>query len=459
MTLNATLESHLADARERFMAARPNTDAAHSQACKVMPGGNTRTVLYHGPFPIRVARGEDQWLHDLDGHRYLDLLGEYTAGLFGHTHPAIRRAIGRALDTGLNLGAHSEREVELADLVTTRFPAMERVRFTNSGTEANLLACTLARHVTGREKLLVFDGGYHGALLYFGAGGDGVNAPFPYVRAPFNDAAETRRQITAHADDLAAVLVEPMLGSGGCIPATEDFLSTLRDACSASGALLIVDEVMTSRFASDGRSGAAAIAGVAPDLMTLGKWVGGGVSFGAFGGRADLMACFDPAAPNALPHAGTFNNNTLSMTAGIAGLAEVFPASAAEQLHERGDRLRSAIAEVFSNHQVDLSVTGCGSLMNIHPSAGPDDRAILRPADVAARNDAARELLFLDLLEKGIYIARRGFIALSLAVTDADLARFVDTLDEVVSARRSVLPTRSAAAVYSRTAATGAHAA
>lgn len=436
---NYALDDAVAEAREAFVAARPRSREIHEMACAAMPGGNTRTVLYHGPFPIRAVRGEGAILHDADGHAYVNLLGEYTAGVFGHSHPAIRRALNAAMEDGLNLGAHTTAEVDLARLVTARFPAMERVRFTNSGTEANLMAVSTARHVTGRTKVMVFEGGYHGGLLYFAGGGIPINAPFPYVLAPYNDLAASRALIAAHGPDLACVLVEPMLGSGGSIPAAPGFLEGLRAATAATGAFLILDEVMTSRF---GRHGAGHLAGVTPDLMTLGKWVGGGMSFGAFGGRADAMAVYDPAAPGALPHAGTFNNNVMSMRAGIAALTEAFTPEIAAALHARGEALRARIEDLFARHGVAMTVTGAGSVMTIHGRNGP----IRSPADLAGADDRVRELVFLDLLERGYYMARRGFIALSLALSDDQLDGFVAALEDVLTARRTVLPPRLAPA-------------
>ncbi|MCR9257656.1 MAG: aminotransferase class III-fold pyridoxal phosphate-dependent enzyme [Alphaproteobacteria bacterium] len=436
---NAPLDEALAEARETYAAARPNSAAAHQAACAHMPGGNTRTVLYHGPFPLRADRGEGAYLDDVDGHRYLNLLGEYTAGVFGHSHPAIVAALREAIGDGLNLGAHNRHEVRLAELVCARFPAIERVRFTNSGTEANLMAVSTARHVTGRSKVLVMSGGYHGGLLYFGGGGIPINAPFPYLLGTYNDIEATRTLIRENADDLACVLTEPMMGSGGCLSADPAFLAMLREETMAAGALLIFDEVMTSRF---GGHGAHALLGIAPDLITLGKWVGGGMSFGAFGGRADIMALYDPTAAGAMPHAGTFNNNVLSMRAGIAALTEAFTPEQAVALHARGEALRDRLDSLFEGRDVALSVTGQGSLMNLHGASGPFHKV----ADLAASDDRVKELIFLDLLERGFYIARRGFIALSTAVTAPELDGFAEALDDIVAARRSVLPARAAVA-------------
>ena len=220
---NRTLDDALDEARATYVARRPKSKAQHEAARNVMPGGNTRTVLYYGPFPICAAKGEGAFLTDIDGHRYLNLLGEYTAGIYGHSHPVIRAAIDAALDNGINYGAHNRMEAELAAIVCARFPAIELVRFTNSGTEANLMALSTARHTTGRSKVMVFKGGYHGGLLYFGGGGIPINAPFPFVLARYNDIDGTRASIKREAADLAAILVEPMMGSADASRPSADF--------------------------------------------------------------------------------------------------------------------------------------------------------------------------------------------------------------------------------------------
>ncbi|MFP5219590.1 MAG: aspartate aminotransferase family protein [Actinomycetes bacterium] len=419
----SSLDDAVASARERFAAARPRTRALHEQAQQVMPGGNTRTVLYHQPFPLRVVRAWDALLEDADGHVYVDLLGEYSAGLYGHSHPVVVKAMVDAVREGLSRGAHTHREVLLAEAVCERFPSMERVRFTNSGTEANLLALSAARVFTGRETVVVFEGGYHGGVLSFARGPSPVNAPYDVVVATYNDAASAVALLEAH--DVACVLVEPMLGSAGCIPGDPAFLHALRDATSRTGALLVLDEVMTSRT---GRSGLQGELGLRPDLTTLGKYVGGGSSFGAFGGRADVMTLFDPSRADALAHAGTFNNNVVSMAAGHAGLTRVYPPDVAERHTRAGDALRARLLDVLAG--TPFTVTGVGSLMALHPTAGP----VRTPADVPA-DKRLLELLFLDLLERGYYVAPRGYLALSLAVTADQLEGFVDAVSDAVRSR------------------------
>jgi glutamate-1-semialdehyde 2,1-aminomutase len=426
-----SLDATLQDAMDRFAAGRPKTRAMQARAAEVMPGGNTRTVLFTAPFPIRIEKGEGATLTDIDGHSYLDLLGEYSAGIYGHSHPQILAAARAALEKGLNFGGHHGDEVKLAELVTKRFH-LDLVRFTNSGTEANMMALSAARCFTGAKKIMPMQGGYHGGTLYFSHGASPVNAPFDCVMGEYNDIETTRALIAEHGDDLAAVILEPMLGGGGCIPASREFLAMLREETSARGIVLIFDEVMTSRLHP---GGLAARLGIEPDLKTLGKYVGGGMSFGAFGGKREIMALFDPTSPNALPHAGTFNNNTLTMAVGSVAMSEIYTPEACAALNARGDALREKLNDLFMRYQVRMKAMGQGSMIAIHPMQGE----INSPHDIEATDKRLRQLLFLDLLEQGVYIAERGFMALSLMVTDEDCERVVTAVEHHITARREML--------------------
>ncbi len=430
VSIEPELDEALAQARERYVDRRPVGARMHAEACEVMPGGNTRTVLHHAPFPLRAARGWANRIADVDGWQYVDMLGEYTAGLYGHSNDVIRDAVRTALDDGLSLAAHNTYEARLARLLIGRFPALELVRFTNSGTEANLMAVSLARAATGRPAIAVAVGGYHGGLLYFGGGGSPVNAPYETVLLDYNDVEGSREALREHGPRIAAVLIEPVMGSAGCIPGDAAYLQMLADEARAAGALLVFDEVMTSRL---GPHGAGAAYGITPDLMTLGKYLGGGLTFGAFGGRRDLMEMFDPSRPGALPHAGTFNNNVLTMAAGIAGLEGVLDEEALEALNARGDRLREALQAAVSPY--GWCASGRGSMVGLHPVPGP----VRSPRDLAAADDRLRELLFLDLLERGWYMARRGFIALSLEVGDDDVDGFVSAVRDCLAERADLV--------------------
>jgi glutamate-1-semialdehyde 2,1-aminomutase len=421
----------LADARRRYVDAHPASRQAYQEATGALAGGNTRSTLFFSPFPLAMTGGAGCWMTDLDGHRYLDLLGEYTAGLYGHNHPVIRQAVDAALDAGWNLGAHGVKETALAELLCARFPSLDLVRFTNSGTEANLLALATAVLHTGRRSVLVFDGAYHGSLLSFDGGGIPINVPHRWVVGTYNDIADTERPIGEQAADLAAILVEPMLGSGGCVPADPAFLALLRRGADDTGAVLIFDEVMTSRMSVGGMQHRL---GISPDLTTLGKYLGGGMTFGAFGGRRELMSRYDPRGPDAVPHAGTFNNNVLSMAAGYAGLSRLFPAEASDALFRRGERLRADLNALGVEAGARMRWTGMGSLLTAHFQTEP-----IRAARDIRPETALRELFHLDMLERGCYLARRGMIALSLEIGDDECRSFRSAVEGFLAERGPLL--------------------
>ncbi len=416
-----SLDIALAAARQRYNDDNPRSAEWAQRANEVLPGGNTRSVLHFDPFPFRVASADAQYLVDVDEHRYVDLLGNYTAGLLGHSPEPVRAAAHAAIDDGWALGAVHPNEVRLAELIVGRFPSIEHVRFTNSGTEANLMALVLATHHTGRNKVLVFDGGYHGGVITFGAARD-VNVPHDWIVSTYNDIDAVGSVFAEHGDSIAAVLVEPLQGSAGCIPGDPAFLASLQQRCAESGALLIFDEVMTSRLAP---GGAQESLGIMPDLTTLGKYLAGGFTFGAFGGRRDLMAAFDTGRGGRLGHAGTFNNNVVSMAAGVSTLTEVLSPEVLAATNARGERLRSELNGTFGRHGVPMCVTGSGSLMNVHGTSGP----VTSVDDLHSADDRWKELLFFDALDAGFYLARRGFIALSIEITDADIDAFIAFVD------------------------------
>lgn len=250
----------------------------------------------------------------------------------------------------------------------------------------------------------------------FASGGHAMNAPFDWTVCRYNDMEQVSEAVARIGTDLAAIIVEPMMSNGGCIAATAPFLVTLRALASSVGAVLIFDEVVTSRM---GESGLQGIHGVLPDLTTLGKYLGAGLSFGAFGGRADLLDRMDPTHPGALPHAGTFNNNSLSMAVGAVGLRTIFTPSRAAQLYSDGESLRTRLNAAARQASADIQFTGCGSVMNIHFTSA----LIQRPEDLAGEDQRLFKLFHLEMLEDGIYAARRGQINLSLPMKDDDFSR------------------------------------
>jgi glutamate-1-semialdehyde 2,1-aminomutase len=441
---NRQLAAAVAEAEERYVRANPESERLNTAAKASLPGGNTRTTLHYSPFPLAIRSAAGAKVTDVDGHSYVDFINEHTAGFLGHSDPAVAEALSTAIADGLTLGAPSIYEHDLAAAIRGRFPALEMLRFCNSGTEANLLAMATARAITGRPKVMIFDGAYHGALFYFGHGPSPLNMPIPVVTSRFNDADQAAGDIDAHASELAAVLVEPMQGSAGAIAGEPDFMAALRERCSRHGIVLIFDEVMTSRLSPGGLQ---ARLGIRPDMMTLGKYVGGGMTIGAFGGRADIMRRFDPATPGAFPHGGTFNNNVLAMAAGLAAFRKVLSVPAIDATNARGDRLRRGLNALAEKRGLAVQATGVGSIFGLHFHRGPIRSGQDLDAGEKGREKETADLkkLFqLDLFERGLYVTRRILGNLSLATSDADvdllLAGFEEFLDSRGELIRDIVP-------------------
>ncbi|WP_421694552.1 aspartate aminotransferase family protein [Aestuariivirga sp.] len=433
---NSELDQAISDAHARLEAAHPKSLARHISALDALPGGNTRAVIYYPPFPLAFTGGRGCRVTTLDGQELVDLVSEYSAALYGHSDPVIGAAQKSAIDAGLSLGAPNVMEADYAKALVQRFPAFERVRFCNSGTEANIMAISAARAVTGRPKIIAMKEGYHGGVLTFAHGGSPLNLPFPFEFAEYNDMEGTRALIRSTGNELAAVILEPMMGGGGCIPATREFLEMIREETRTAGALMILDEVMTSRLAFRGLHH---VHGVTPDLLTMGKYLGGGASFGCFGGRADIMDNFDPARKHAFSHGGTFNNNPLSMAGGMAGFTKVLTEEASARVNSQGDSLRQELQALFDRHGILATVTGRGSLMNLHFVRGPIDN----PAILDAADSRYLSLFHAEMLLRGFYVAPRGMMALSIPFGDSERNAFLEAVDDLLTVSGHLFPKAS----------------
>lgn len=427
-----TIHGALDEARTRYREANRLSMEQHRRAAQVLPGGNTRTVLYSDPFPITLASAKGCYVTSLDGRTYVDYLCEFTAGLYGHSDPVLRQAVEAALESGWVRGGQIQQEEEFARLICERFPSMNKLRFVNSGTEANLFAISTARAVSGKSKVMVFEGAYHGGVFMFGAIQSPLTVPLEYVKAPYNDWAATESLLEKNAQDLACVIIEPMQGSGGCIAAAPEFLKALHQWTSSQGVVLIFDEVMTSRLGAGG--GLQGVHGISPDMTTVGKYMGGGFSFGAFGGREEIMSRFDPQKPGYIAHAGTFNNNVFTMSAGAAGLRRVFTPDAARELTARGERLRARLNEVCQAAPFPIQFTGYGSMMNVHMCSG----TIRSVRDLQGSSALLRDLMYFDLLEQGIWSARRGMFNLSLPMREPEFDKLVEAVATFVDRRKGL---------------------
>jgi len=430
---HTNLEFAVTAAESRFAATNPLSRARHERACAVLPSGHTRQTLYYAPFPLTIARGRGARIDDLDGHEYLNLVGDFAAGIFGSTCEPIQRTVHEVMQGGISLSGPSLPEVELAEIISQRIPSIENIRFCNSGSEACLFASLVARHATGRGKLCVFNGCYHGGFMIYGQKDSPLNVPFPVVKATYNDIAGTRAALRMNAAELAAVIVEPMMGAGGAIPGTHEFLTMLREETERLGILLIFDEVMTSRL---GPGGVQGLHNIRPDLTTLGKFWGGGFAFGAFGGARVVMRHFDMRAGGMLSQGGTFNNNVVAMTAGLVGARDVYTADACRRLNALGDWLREQLNDAGRDAGVALQATGIGGVMNTHWRDGP----IADPSMVDPANAPVRRLFQLEMIEHGFFVAQRGMITLSLAIRKGELEKFVDATREYLRRHREILP-------------------
>ena len=410
-----SLKLAIEDARARYVSANPLSMAADKNAEGYLPGGNTRSVLHYEPFPLTMVSGQGAELVDLDGHRYLDFVGEYSAGLFGHSEEAVKSAVRDALDMGIVIGGPTSYERELAGLLCSRYPSVDQVRFCNSGTEANLMALTTALAVTGRNKILAFNDSYHGGVIKFPGGSCRLNVPFDFILADYNDTEGTAEMIRQAGDELAAVIVEPILGAGGNIPGNSEFMTMLRQLTREIGAVLIYDEVKTARLGPAGMQGRI---NISPDLTTLGKFIAGGLPTGAFGGRADIMAHFNPKLQGNWNHAGTFNNNVCSMAAGSAAMGKIYTPERAQEFFEWSEAFRVSLNETFTARAVPMYANGMGSIIAIHFSTRPTRK----PSDISAGCRALRPLLHMELLLDGMLVCSRGDLFVSLPMNETHLA-------------------------------------
>ncbi|AEN07014.1 Glutamate-1-semialdehyde 2,1-aminomutase [halophilic archaeon DL31] len=421
------------DSVEDYVAATPRSRALHERATAVMPGGDTRSVTFHEPYPSYVQSASGCRLLTEDDEELLDFLNNYTQSVLGHAPPAVVEAVTDRFARGNGVGAPTDDAVVLAERLVDRVPSIEQVRFGNSGTEATMNAIRAAMAHTGEETVLKLQGGYHGThdTVEVAVEGDGrEHAGIPrdverrVVTAPFNDIDALKDRFERHGDELACFILEPLMGVAGGISPELAFLETARDLTEEYDVPLIFDEVMTMRLA---HGGAQARYGVTPDLTALGKFIGGGLPVGAFGGREDLMNAFHPE-DGVAHHSGTFNANPATMAGGVATL-EALDTAAIERLNELGNRLRREARAIVAGHDLDVTVTGDGSMFQLHRTSGP-----VTDAESAAAGTDAFEELFLAMRNRGVFMAPRGMGNLSTPMDDAEIDEFLAVLDDSLAA-------------------------
>ena len=385
---------------DTYVANTPKSAAAHARAGQSVVGGNSRAAADWQPHPITVAAAEGTRLTDVDGREYIDMVNNYTSLVHSHGYPPIVDAVRTQLGKGTGYTANNLWQTELAEVLIERAAAVESVRFTNSGSEAGLLALTIARVVTGRHKVLMARHGYHGILMEFEAGSMPGFMPNPdgaTLLAEYNDAASFEEVLLARGDEIAAVVLEPVMGAGGVLSAAPGFLDRVQAAARQAGALFVLDEVITFRLAE---GGAQALYGVDPDLTMFGKIIGGGFPVGAVGGKLAHLSVFDPAAPRAF-HSGTYCGNPVTMAAGLVSVREL-TADRIAGMDRLAARLEAGLRKHASNLDLPLSINRRGSLLNLFFGDG-----------------AQTAQFHLAALNHGLMVAPRGMVALSTVMGEA----------------------------------------
>ena len=396
-----------------------------------MPAGVSYAIRYFEPHPFYTARARGSKLYDVDGNEYIDFWLGHTALILGHSPPAVVKAVKKQLENGTHYGTAHELEIALAEQVTKMIPSAEMVRFTNSGTEANMYAVRLARAYTGRSKIAKFEGGWHGGYdaLHIAvkppyevpeSAGLTTGALQDTVVLPFNNLEGVKERLKGIEDKVAAIIIEPVLGAGGAIPAEKGFLKGLREHCDKHGILLIVDEVITGFRLAPG--GVQQYFGVKPDITVLGKILGGGFPIGAFCGPSEIMEKIDHTRyqrPQYSFHGGTFTANPITMTAGLTTLKILEDGRLINRLNRLGDKIREQLTDIFEENGVDVKVTGAGSLFNVHFT-----KEEVKEPTAVFRADRKRLAEYnLRLIANGVFFLPGHNGALSTAHTKADIEK------------------------------------
>ena len=405
----------------KYRARTPKSAAVAARAERLLPGGDVRAASYHAPYSVVIDRGQGARLHDVDGNDYLDFINNYTVLVHGHAYPPVTEAIHRAVDKGTCWPAKAMDQLELAEMVVDRVASIEQVRFANSATEAVLQAVVAARAYTGRKRILCARYGFHGFAL------DAKNPTskpdlLDTELADFNDAASFERVLEEQGSQIAAVVLEPILGAGGIVAGTPEFFARVHAAARKAGALLVLDEATVFRVAT---GGAQQLLGVDPDLTVLGKVVGGGTPAGAVGGKREIMRMFDPRSGKVFI-SGTFAGNPVTMAAGVAMLRDLTAERIARQEAQLA-MLEDGLKKLAARHRLPFSTRRFRSLMNIYFSETP-------PPVNQLRQDVEMATAFqLACMANGIFMVVRLVLNCSTVMTDADIREALQRFDAALA--------------------------
>lgn len=416
---------------DRYLSKTPKSRKLYERAQRVLPAGVSYFLRYVEPYPFYTAKAKGSKLYDVDGNEYIDFwMGHYSL-ILGHSPSKVVRVVKQQVDKGSHYGTAHDLEIALAEQVTKMVPTAQMVRFTNSGTEAAMYATRLARAVTGRNLIGKFEGGWHGGYdaLHVGvkqpfdlqeSGGLTKGALQDTVVLPYNEIEPVRQRLKK--DKLAAIFVEPVMVSGGCIPAHIEFLRALRELCTDNGTLLVFDEIITGFRLAPG--GGQQYFGVKPDVTLLGKILGGGFPIGAIAASTEIMQHMNPLQyprPKFAFHGGTFTGNPVTMAAGLATVKALEDGKLTNRLNKRGDYVRRELRDIFERKKMSVQISGISSLWHTHFAAE-------EPKDATTVSHADNEKLaryHMHLIENGVFFLPGKAGALSTAHTEADLDRLL----------------------------------
>jgi glutamate-1-semialdehyde 2,1-aminomutase len=414
-------------------------------ASKYAPSGDYREGSWLEPYPIVMVRGDGCYLYDADGHSYIDFSNNWTAMVLGNNHPKVVEAIRQQIQTGLAMSAPTESVYQWGQMICERVTSVDKVRFCCSGSEAAMFAIRGARAYTGKDKILKMEGNYHGTYdpVEPGVGWQKLPPGLPksvekdVLVTRFNDKEAAQRVIEGNRDELAAVIVEGIMGAGGLIAPEEDYLKFLREVTTVNNVLLIIDEVISFRLST---GGAQHIYDVQPDFTVFGKTIGGGLPVGGFGGQEDIMAVFSPKRKEPAHHTGTFVATPVVASAGIASLSEMTK-EALDKINALGDLLATELVRVLADLKIKAQVTGYGSLRQIHFTSEPVTHAAV---SLMTQDKDILRLFHLGMLNRDIHMPKRGMYSLSIPMTDAEINKVVaataDTISELKPLIREIAP-------------------
>ena len=438
--LNTLLESE----NQKYLENTKKSFEKHKASENFMPGGNTRTTQWMDPYPFYVDNANGLHIKDLDGNEYLDFMLNATTLILGHAPPEIVSTLTRQIKLGTVYSAPTDGQAKLAEILVNRIPSIQKIRFTNSGTEATMMSLMAARSYTKKTKIAKFEGGYHGTHEHVSVSvypkesdlNSETNPGVPeysyqpksilddVIVLPYNDVEKCKKLIHEYKDDLACIIMEPIISNFGYLPLDLHFLKFIREITNELGIVLIFDEIQSFRVA---KGGAQQVFDVVPDITTLGKIIGGGLPIGAFGGKEEIMDLFNPSSPKYdIAHAGTFNGNPLTMEAG-ASVMNALTDEKYTQMNLLGEQLRKQLKSVFDEIDLKVQVTGYGSLfgINFNKNTIRDYRSFIK------NNTEMTKILFSYMRNNGILLQVKNAGALSTLMTQNQIELLVKNSREI----------------------------